>query len=311
LTIGLLPDSGSPGTEVTITVGGVGGCTDSFELDRGRLLVVWGAEDVTSKATVSDGVATIRHSVPNPADPSYTVAARCGSQIATKPFTVVAPPPDPTLALNMAEAERGSEIRATGTDFVCASSIQLNWADDETPITQASPPDFDVPIQIDDAAPLGPRSVVARCQDDPSITDSQSVNIVAAPTTPTTTRTTPTTATTTISTTTTVPTTAPSTTDRVEEEGTTSAEEPPPPGSVWPWLVALVLAVAALLAARHLRHRQEKRQLSRVRVAASTRAPPAAAFHETPAYGEMTYAIRVEARAGTSIPTITEVHHDS
>lgn len=87
--------------------------------------------------------------------------------------------------------------------------------------------------------------------------------------------------------------------------------EPPPSGSIWPWLVALVLVAAALLAARHFRHRRQERQFSRVRVAASTTTPPAAAFHETPAYGEVTYAVRVEARAATSIPTITEVHHDS
>ncbi|MEV3903548.1 hypothetical protein AB0K11_14585 [Mycobacterium sp. NPDC050551] len=173
---------------------------------------------------------------------------------------------------------------------------------------QATPPDFDVPIRIDDDAPLGPRVLVAECQDDPSIADRKSVEIVAAPPPPTTTTTT-TETTTATETTTTLRTTAPPTTAVAHEDDTDSDEDPPSGPSIWPWLVALALVVAASLTARHLRRRHQKRQLNRVHVVASTTNPPAADFHETPANGEMTHAIRVEARAGISVPTITEVHH--
>lgn len=317
LTVTVTPEGAPAGEMVEIKIEGLSACfhssSDDSDATWHNLTVAWDGVPLHEETLPSDPLITLPYSVPADATArDYEVTATCGGLVANDVFTAVAPPPDPNLVLDTSEPQRGSTIRATGSDFVCSSSVDLNWADDETPITQAPPRDFDVPIRIDDDAPLGPRLLVAQCQDDPTITDSQSVDIVAAPATPTTTTATPTmTTTTAIPTTTTPPTTAPSTTDRVEEGGTTAAEEPRPSGSIWPWLVALVLVAAALLAARHLRHRHQERQFSRVRVATSTTTPPAAAFHETPAYGEMTYAIRVEARAATSIPTITEVHHDS
>jgi hypothetical protein len=182
---------GAPGTQVTITAAGYGPCSEPTGSLRGAesaanpvLLLEWGGTPVDrSQASTEGRDVVVPYTVPDDAPAGdYTVTASCGyappnraTFTDTATFTVVAPEKLPTLTLDAPTGHRGSQIRASGSDFACGSSetVQLLWDGDGSPLADAQPPTFTVPITVRDETSIGGHSVVARCQYHFTISASQ------------------------------------------------------------------------------------------------------------------------------------------
>jgi hypothetical protein len=85
---------------------------------------------------------------------------------------------------------------------------------------------------------------------------------------------------------------------------------PPPRTGIWGWMIALTLVVAATLVGRHLYRHRHLHSDTRVHVVTRPSGLPVTTVHETPAHGEATHAIRLEAHFDAGIQTIKEVNDD-
>lgn len=190
----LWPQSGAPGTQVTITAVGYGPCLDPPS-DLRRTLSVgpvfalqWGPTAVDlAQASIEGANVVVRYTVPDDpaAGDSVTVSASCtfpatartGSTVLQNdaPFTVTAPQQDPTLTLDASTGPPGAEITASGSDFACAPSeiVQLFWDGTGEPMAESSASAFSMQLTVPETTPLGGHSVVARCQDHSAITASR------------------------------------------------------------------------------------------------------------------------------------------
>ena len=179
----LSPQQGTAGTQVTITAVGYGACvqptgslTGGGSAANPVFLLEWAGKSVDlSHASIEGRDVVVPYTVPDDPATQYEVTASCGYVSNTAEFTVVPPPKEPTFTLDAPSGHRGSQITATGSDFACGSSetVQLFWDDDGSPLAEAQPPTFTVPIAVPDEAPNGEHTVVARCQYHSAITASQ------------------------------------------------------------------------------------------------------------------------------------------
>jgi hypothetical protein len=74
-------------------------------------------------------------------------------------------------------------------------------------------------------------------------------------------------------------------------------------------VIVLILVVAAVLVARHIRDRH-MRLHPRVHAVSRLGGPPLVTLHETPAHGESTHALRLETHSGARTLTVDEVNDD-
>lgn len=279
-TLGVQPTSGHPGDKMRIT-GERFVCTDHAATVELR----W--DDGTQLASPPvDASGHFDTSVPVPSNADargHTVRAACADEsiAMVTTFTVVAEgsPPPPVrkpaaaMALQPASGQRGDEMRIAGERFACVNrTVTLSW-DDGTQL--ANPPvdasgGFAASVPVPANADIGSHTVGAACSDG-SIALAAAFTVIAAP---------------------------------------VSLPPPPPAPGIWGWVIALVLVVAAVLVVRHIRHRQRPRPDTRVQVVTRPGGPPVATVHETPAHGEATHAIRLEAHFDSGIQTISEVNDD-
>ena len=184
----LWPPQGGPGTQVTITAAGYGPCAAPLTLLRARsvnpvLSLQWDRTTVASSQTKTEGRDVVAlYTVPDEAsatDYSVTVTVSCSVEgqlvahnVAT--FTVVVPKKDPTLTLDTPAGQRGTQIKASGTDFACGSgeSVQLFWDGQGDSLTEPQPQAFSVELSVPEQTSFGGHTVVARCQYHTTITAS-------------------------------------------------------------------------------------------------------------------------------------------
>jgi hypothetical protein len=279
-TLAVQPTSGHPGDKMRIT-GERFVCTD-----RGSTVELWW-DDGTRQATPTvDASGDFETSVPVPSNADaggHTVRAACADESVAMvtTFTVVAkgsPPapvrePTAAMALQPASGQRGDEMRIAGERFACANrTVELSW-DDGTRL--ATPPvdasgGFAASVPVPANADVGSHTVGAACSDG-SIALAAAFTVIAGPPLP---------------------------------------PPPPRPTGIWGWVIALILIVAAVLVVRHIHHRRHPHPDTRVHVVARPGGPPVTTVHETPAHGEATHAIRLEAHFDSGIQTIREVNDD-
>jgi hypothetical protein len=196
-SLALSPKQGGPGTPVTITAVGYAPCLDPPPGDVEKLSgfpvfsLEWDHQAVdVSQASVKGPNVVAQYTVPyetSAGDHSVTVTVSCSLTFVgrSKPepivvhndatFTVIAPKKDPTLKLDTPAGHRGTQIRATGTDFACGSSesVQLFWDGTGDPLTDPQPQTFSVQFTVPEVTPTGGHHVVARCQYHSTITASE------------------------------------------------------------------------------------------------------------------------------------------
>jgi hypothetical protein len=190
------------------------------------------------------------------------------------------------LALEPARGAPGSPVHITGERFDCTNSatVQLSW--DGQPL--ANPPAdasgrFDTSIAVPADAQAGGHTVRASCAAGSAVATAGFTVVVTG----------------------TIPPTIP--------ETTTS---PPPPkqnsGGPGPWVVLLILGVVAVLAYRHWRKKRNKPQPNPhvYATVSPTSGLPLVTTQETPAHGEVTHALRLQAHPDLGIQTISEVDSD-
>jgi len=216
--------------------------------------------------------------VPSDADPGgHSVHAACADKsvamVAT--FTVVAPdvPPPPTpapaaaMALQPASGHRGDQMRIAGEGFACADrTVQLSW-DDGTRLATAF---VDTSGGFVTLVPV-PTNTELRSHPVAAACSDASVALTAA--------------------------------------FTVIGEPPPSPRShtpIWPWVIVLILVVAAALVVRHVRPPKPPAVHAVSRLAGL----PLVTVHETPAHRESTYALRLETHSGARTLTVDEVNDD-
>jgi hypothetical protein len=243
-------------------------------------------DDGTQLATPPvDASGHFETSVPAPSNADaggHTVRAACADESVAMvtTFTVVAKGTRPTpvrepaaMALQPASGQRGDEMRVAGERFACANpTVELSW-DDGTWLANPSVDasgGFAASVLVPANADARSHTVRAACSDG-SIALATAFTVIAGPPPP---------------------------------------PPPPPPPGIWGWVIVLILVVAGVLVARHIRHRRNPHPNTRVHAVAHPGGPPVATVHETPAHGEATHAIRLEAHFDSGIQTIREVNDD-
>jgi len=275
-TLGVQPTSGHPGDKMRIT-GERFVCTDHAATVELR----W--DDGTQLATPPvDASGHFDTSVPVPSNADargHTVRAACADESVAMvtTFTVVAKgsPPPPVrklaaaMALQPASGQRGDEMRIAGERFACANrTVALSWDDG----TRLANPPVDASGGFAASVPVPANADIGSHTVGAACSDG-SIALAAAFTVI-----------------------------------AAPLSPPPPPPVIWGWVIALILVVAAVLVVRHIRHRRHPRLFTRVQVVTRPGGPPVATVHETPAHGEATHAIRLEAHFDSGIQTISEVN---
>lgn len=274
-TLAVQPTSGHPGDPMRI-IGERFDCTDH----AGTVELRW--DDDTSLATPPvDAAGHFETSAPVPSDADargHSVHAACAdkSVAMVTTFTVVAtdmpPPPVPApaaaMALQPASGHRGDQMRIAGEGFACADrTVQLSWDDG----TRLATTFVDASGGFATLVPVPTntelrRHPVAAACSDASVALTAAFTVIAEP-------------------------------------------PPPPPRShtpIWPWVIVLILVVAAALVVRHIRPPKPPAVHAVSRLAGL----PLVTVHETPAHRESTYALRLETHSGARTLTVDEVNDD-
>jgi hypothetical protein len=278
-TLTLRPGEGPPASHVSAS--GTG-----FTCGSDGVRLLWDGK--TWLADAQSPTFTAQLTVPADASISgHTVKASCRSDPAItdqRLFTVTSgvttPATEPAaLALQPTSGSAGDAVQVTGERFACAkhsTTVDLYW-DDGTQLGSA-PLDakghFDTSFSVPAKADARQHSVSAFCSDG---SPPMSVGFTVVP-------------------------------------GSPPPPPPPPPDppSHW-WLIALLAAAAVTLAVVYRLHRSRKSPIDpAIRVRAVTRAggPPVVTMGETPAPGEATHAIRLQAHTDIATVTVQEVNDD-
>jgi hypothetical protein len=283
-TLTLQPDKGRSGSQMTAS--GTG-----FACDAEGVQVLWDGKKPLADAP--SGTFTVQPTVPSDAfTGNHTVVASCRNdpditdqQSFTVTSTVTNPPPEPAaLALQPTSGHAGEQVRASGDRFLCANhsrTVELAW--DETQL--ASPAldasgHFDASFSVPATAEANGHTVRAACSDTSAAAVAEftviAVNGSVVPPTPV-------------------------------AGGHTSSPSP----ELW-WVIVLVVAAVAVLVAylRWGRPRPPKPPAPRVQAVSRLSGPPLVTTRETPADGEATHAIRLQALSGVNSVTIREVDDD-
>jgi hypothetical protein len=223
-----------------------------------------------------------------PADASirqHTVVASCRNHADisdSQSFTVIDDTVGGTapaaLALAPASGAPGDPVHITGERFDCTNSrtVQLSWDDQPlaNPAADASGR-LDTSISVPANAPVGSHTVQASCTAGSAVATA-GFTVVA----------------------TTIPHPPP--------------PPPPPPPWVAVWVMLLILGVVAVLAYRHWRKKRNKHQANPhvYATVSPTSGLPLVSTQETPAHGEVTHALRLQAHADLGTQTISEVDSD-
>jgi hypothetical protein len=260
-----------------------------FACGDDRVQLLW-----DGKTPLGEGASgTFSAQLTIPADASisqHTVVASCRNHADisdSQSFTVVNDTAGSTapaaLALEPARGAPGNPVHITGERFDCTNSatVQLSW--DGQPL--ANPPadssgHFDTSTPVPANAQAGSHTVRASCAAGSAVATA-GFTVVATGTVPET-----------------IPTTIPPTSPKQKSGG---------PG---PWVVLLILGV--VVGYRHWRKTRNKPQPTPhvYATVSPTSGLPLVTTHETPAHGEVTYALRLQAHPDLGTQTISEVDDD-
>lgn len=273
-TLRLDRDHGPGGTRLTASGSG-------FACGDGLVALRW---DDVPVGDGQSGTFSVPLTVPRDASPGvHTVAASCSNDPgigARQSFTVTdsAPPDTQPAALAVAPDSglAGDRVRVTGGRFSCADgsqNVQLSW--DDGPPVSTVPTDasgrLDTLVSVPAGSASGDHTLRAACADGTSPASAGfTVHASGAPPT------------------------------------TTS----PPSRGITGWVVLALIGGAVILAGLvYARSRRQRRPHPNTRVRAVRRpgGPPVVTVRETPARGEATHAIRVEAHSDIGTQTIREV----
>lgn len=290
-TLTLSTSKGAAGTELTATGTGFA-CPDS-----GNVQLFWDG-DRTPSITASPFTFRIPFTVPATASAGeYAVLAACADDpdvAASQQFMVVSPvtnqgTPAAAISLDPTQGHPGDPVHVVGSQFTCADharTVALSW--------DGAPPRLEVGVDglgnfltwfaVPSDAAVGSHTVRASCADG-SAWDTGEFTIVTAG----------------------LPVPPPVMTPTVSPPPILPT--PPPPHKWWPLvLVAAVIAVLLLAAAVHASRRVLRPP--RVRVITRPGSPAVVALRETPAAGEVTYAVRVAVHSQPDVVTLRGVDDD-
>lgn len=285
-TLTLSTPKGPAGSEFTATGTGFA-CSNS----AGVLLFWDGDRSPATKA--SSGLFRVPFTVPATAlAGEYTVLAACAGDpdvAASQQFTVVSPvtnqgSPAASISLDPTQGHPGDAVQVVGRQFNCADhqrTVALSW--------DGAPPRFNVAVDglgefttwfaVPTDAAVGSHTVRAACANG-SDWDTGEFTIVTLG----------------------LPVPPPITTPPVSPPPII----PPPPHKWWPVVVvAGVIAVLLLAAAVHFGRRALR--TPRVRVITRPGGPAVVRLRETPAVGEVTYAVQVAVHSQPDVVTLRGV----
>lgn len=290
-TLTLSTSKGAAGTELTATGTGFA-CPDS-----GNVQLFWDG-DKNPSITASPLTFRVPFTVPATASAGeYTVLAACVGDpdvAASQQFTVVSPVTNQgtlaaAISLEPTQGHPGDPVHIFGSQFTCADharTVRLSW--------DGAPPRFEVGVDglgnfvtwfaIPSDAQLGSHTVRASCADG-SAWDTADFTIVTVG----------------------LPVPPPITTPAVSPPPI--LPPPPPPHKWWPLILAAAVIAAVLLAAAVHVSRRVLRP-PRVRVIPRPGSPAVVALRETPATGEVTYAVRVAVHSQPDVVTLRGVDDD-
>jgi hypothetical protein len=287
-TFTLSTPKGPAGSELTATGTGFA-CPDN-----GSVLLFWDG-DRSPSATAPSGTFRVPFIVPATASAGeYTVLAACTGDpdvAASQQFTVVSPvtnqaTPAASISLDPTQGHPGDAVQVVGRQFNCAGherTVALSW--------DGAPSRFDVAVDggghfatwfaVPSDAAVGRHTVRASCKDG-SAWDTGDFSVVTVG----------------------MPVPPPTTTPAV----------PPPPIIPAPhkwWALVLVAgAIAVLLLAAAVHFGRRALRPPRVRVITRPGGPAVVRLRETPAVGEVTYAVRVAVHSQPDVVTLRGVDDD-
>jgi len=288
-TLTLSTPKGAAGSELTATGTGFA-CPDS-----GNVQLFWDG-DRTPSTTASPFTFRVPFTVPAAATAGeYTVLASCADDpdvAASQQFTVLSPVTNQgtlaAISLEPTQGHPGDPVHVFGSQFTCADherTVKLSW--------DGAPPRFEVGVDglgnfvtwfaVPSDATVGSHTVRASCSDG-SAWDTGEFTLVTVG----------------------LPVPPPVTTPAVPPP---PILPPPPPHKWWPLvLVAAVIAVLLLAAAVHVGRRALRPP--RVRVITRPGGHAAVTLRETPAAGEVTYAVRVAVHSQPDVVILRGVDDD-
>jgi hypothetical protein len=264
-----------------------------FACGDDRVQLLWDGN--TSLADSPSGTFTAQLTIPADASISqHTVVASCrnhadisDSQSFTVTKDTVGGTAPAALALEPARGAPGDAVRVTGDRFACTNSriVELSW--DGQPLANPSADasgHFDTSISVPANAEAGNHTVRASCSAGSAVATAGFTVVVTG----------------------TIPTTNPKTISPPPPP------PPPPPPGIAGWVLLLIVGVLAVLAYRHWRKpRNKPKPNPRVSATVSpTGGLPLVTTRETPAHGEVTHALRLQAHADLGTQTISEVDSD-
>jgi hypothetical protein len=279
-TLTLDPGNGPRGSQVKASGTGFACGADGVQL-------LW---DGNNLAAGPSGTFTVRLTVPSDAPiGGHSVVASCrrnhpditDRQSFTVTSTVTTQVTEPTLVLQPTSGSPGDKVQVIGEGFACANhsaAVELSW-DDGTQLASVSldrSGGFDAAVSVPADAAAGRHPVRAACSDEsaPAATDFTVLPIVPPP--------------------------------------PPSPRLPPPPPRAW-WVIALIAGGVALLVLAYFLSRRRARHArlhTRAQAVSQPGGPPVVTVRETPAPGEATHAVRLEAHPGPGTLTIREVNDD-
>jgi hypothetical protein len=214
----------------------------------------------------------------------------------------------PTLTLDTPTGPRSSPVTASGSGFACGTGgVQLLWDGESPPLAEAQSGKFTVTLTVPSTASVGGHTVVASCPNNRDITVVQSFTVTSSAVSGGTSA------------------VASGETSAVASGETSAVTTPttpavvettPPHSGFVGWVIALIIGVALLVVLAYLlsrgsRARRPPRHVAtRVQAVSRPGGPPVVTLRETPAPGEATHALRVQAHSDPGTLTIREVDDD-
>lgn len=260
-----------------------------FACGDDRVTLLW-----DGKTLLADGPSgTFSVPITVPADSSisqHTVMASCRNHrdlADSQSFTVTADSVGAVApaALTLAPA-RGAPrdvVHVTGDRFACNDSraVELSWDGQRlADVSADTSGHFDTTISVPAETEVGSHTARAACATGSAVATAGFTAVIAG--------------------------TIPPTTTGVAQ----TAQPPPAPPQKFGWLVLLIVAVAALVAYRHLRNRRRKPQHHVHATVSPSSRTPLVSTRETPAHGELTHALRLQVHGDIGTQTISEVDRD-
>jgi hypothetical protein len=251
-----------------------------FVCGADRVQLLWDGDTPLGEAP--SGTFNVPLTIPSQAFiGGHTVVASCRNHPGItdrQPFTVTSEPTSANgsavLTLQPTSGGPGEQVRVTGDRFSCANhsrTVTLSW-DDGTQLPSASlDPSGHFDTSVSVPANSDGRRLTLRAScSDGSAVEAADFTVVLGSPPP----------------------------------------PPPPPRGIAGWLIALIVSGVLLLAAHIFRRVRRPRPAPHARAVLRPGGPPAITVYETPAAGEATHAMRLQAHSDPGIQTIREVDDD-